>query len=101
MKKIYYALLLLMSYINVGAQTTLFSANFNGGNNGFTDLTVLGDNSWVINSNYTGSLLGFITNTPSQPTEIIGNPNSGSRRRPRGGVRCPGQSTAEPAPPFF
>lgn len=88
-------LLLLMGlgFSLANAQTTtLFTENFNSGAGGFTlntsDLSAsYGSNLWLVNNSYTGGsgtfiCLGYpfgfsVGTTPSQPSGIVGNPNSG------------------------
>lgn len=56
------------------SQTTLFQDNFGSGGGNWT-LSGTGDNSWVVNSAYTG-YPGLIPDTPNQPGGIANGPQS-------------------------
>ena len=91
---IFSSLMIIVLFNLANAQTTLFSENFESGNQGFTlntaDLSSNtgngGSNYWVVNNAYSGGsgsliCLGFpfsftVNNTASQPAGVTNNPNS-------------------------
>jgi len=69
---------------NIIAQTVIFGDDFNSGatnwtlNSGDVNSTPGAiDNRWVINNIYQGGFFGLIPNTPNQPANITGAPQSG------------------------
>ena len=78
MRKIFSVAFLLCFLGIVQSQTTIYFESFNSGTRAFSlNTTDLGsdpnnNNKWIINSSYNS----FFGNTPSQPAQITGNPQS-------------------------
>lgn len=77
MKKITLLATSLLVSIAGFAQTTLFSDDFESGDGAWT-ISGTGTNGWIVNNSYTGfsSQFGSIPDTPDQPSQISGSPQS-------------------------
>ena len=75
MKKNLLNLLAISLIINLSAQTTIFTENFEGNGHAFTLNTGTGGNQWIVNNIYTG-YPPFVPNTPAQPGTFTGGTNS-------------------------
>jgi hypothetical protein len=63
--------------LHASAQTVIFSDNFEmPGLNWTLNSSVSGNNQWIMNATYNGSLSASIPNVPSQPASFMNGPNS-------------------------
>lgn len=63
--------------LHASAQTVIFSDNFETPGQTWTlNSTFSGNNQWIMNASYTGSISASIPNVPSQPASFTNGPNS-------------------------